>query len=151
MSQSPPTASTDFDDDSAGASLLSGWRWPAALLGITSVVAHLPVIPEHVREAPYMGALFGVYCLAALALVALLLLADTLTRYVLLALVSATAVLTYVATRLVAFPQLAGDVGSWGDPFGLLAITAEAGTAAACALALARSRRLGSPAAPGGP
>lgn len=121
--------------------VLSGWRWAAVLLAMASVVAHLPVIQEHVRDAPYMGVLFAVYCLAALVAAAALLLAEQRSRYVLLAAVTAAAALTYVLTRLVAFPQLAGDVGHWGDPYGLAALTAEVAAATACVLALRRAPR----------
>ena len=42
-------------------------RWAAAVAACLAAAAHLPVLVDHVREAPYMGILFVVFSLAALA------------------------------------------------------------------------------------
>jgi hypothetical protein len=39
----------------------------------------------------------------------------------------AAALLAYGATRLVAFPLLADDVGAWFEPLGIVSVIAEAG------------------------
>lgn len=124
-------------DSATGApGLFSPWRWVAVGAAVVAAVAHLPVTPEHLHEAPYMGALFAAFALAALAGAAALLLADTAPRYALLGSLCAVAVATYAATRLVAFPQLADDVGNWTDPLGIVSVATELAAAAACALAL---------------
>jgi len=68
-------------------------------------------------------------------------------------LVCGAAIVGYVATRLVAFPQLADDVGNWLEPLGVVAVLSEAvvvgaavrlltsGRTAAPALAIARNDR----------
>lgn len=107
---------------------------------MTAAAAHLPVTPQHLQDAPYMGVLFVVFALAALAAAAGVLLADTAVRYALLAALGAAAVLTYATTRLVALPRLADDVGRWLDPLGVLSLAAEL-LAVAAALAALRGRR----------
>jgi hypothetical protein len=54
--------------------------------------------------------------------------------------VCGAAVATYAATRLVAFPQLADDVGSWFEPLGVVSVVAETAVVAA-ALWLWRAQR----------
>lgn len=126
------------DDPSDVPALWSAWRWPAATAAIIAAGAHLPVLGEHVREAPYMGVLFAVFSLGVLGLAAALLYADTVRRYMLLAGWSLLAVGTYAASRTVAFPRLERDVGNWSDPWGLLALTAELTVAGCCAAAIRR-------------
>lgn len=126
------------DENEWPAGLWSHWRWPASVGAIVAALAHLPVMADHVQEAPYMGVLFAVFALGALALAAALLLADTTARYVLLGGWCLLAVLAYVATRLVAFPQVEHDVGHWADPWGIAAIAVELTVAACCAAAVRR-------------
>ena len=37
----------------------------------------------------------------------------------------AAAVMTYAATRIVAFPQLGDDVGNWGERLGIVSVVSE--------------------------
>lgn len=76
------------------------------------------------------------FCLLALTGAAAVLLADTAVRYLLLAGLCTAAVLAYAATRLVAFPQLAGDVGNWLEPLGVISVLGELAVVAAAVLAL---------------
>jgi hypothetical protein len=46
----------------------------------------------------------------------------------------------YAATRLVAFPQLADDVGNWMEPLGVVSVLSEA-VVVACALMMLRRTR----------
>ena len=125
----------------AGADLWSRWRWPASVAAVAACLFHLPVMDEHLSEAPYMGVLFAVFSLVVLGLAAAIQLADTPRRYLLLGSWCLLAVLTYAATRLVAFPQLEHDVGQWIELWGLLAIGAELTAVACCAAALHAGRR----------
>jgi FtsH-binding integral membrane protein len=58
----------------------------------------------------------------------------------------AAGVCAYVATRLVAFPLLADDVGNWAEPLGLVCIVAE--TAVVVLVAVSMRRATTPPAVP---
>lgn len=131
-------ADDDADEEGWEPGLWSGWRWPASTFAVAASLAHLPVMDEHLQDAPYMAGLFALFSLAVLGLAAALLLADTAVRYVLLGGWCLLAVLVYAATRTVAFPQLQADVGNWVDAWGLVALGAELAVAACCAGALSR-------------
>ena len=53
-------------DEFLWAPLRSRLRWWLAALSVISVVAHLPVLSEHLREVPYIGVEFMVLILACL-------------------------------------------------------------------------------------
>ena len=116
-------------------------RWVVVTALLLAAAAHVPVTEHHMAEAPYMGLLFVAF--AALCGAFAVLLAWEPTRGVLLAAaaVCGAGVLTYAATRLVAFPQLAHDVGHWNGPLGVLAVLSELVTTAA-ALAMVRRQSL---------
>lgn len=50
------------------------------------------------------------------------------------------ALVTYAATRVIAFPMLADDVGNWAETWGLVSISFEALTVAVGGYALSRTR-----------
>lgn len=95
-----------------------------ALLG--AAAAHLPVISEHLAEAPYMGVLFVLFSSACVLLAAALISLDNRVLYQISALTCAAAIGAYVTTRLVALPMLADDRGNWLEPLGVMSMTAEA-------------------------
>lgn len=101
-------------------------RWVLAPAALVAAAAHLPVIGPHLAEAPYMGVLFIVLTAACLALAVAAMVRDTMAVYALAALTCALAILGYIATRLVAFPMLADDVGNWFEPMGVLSVASEA-------------------------
>jgi hypothetical protein len=103
----------------------SSWRWLLVPALVAAAAAHLPVIPEHLEEAPYMGALFILLSCACVVLAATLISFDSKVVYALAVLTCALAVAGYIATRLVAFPMLSDDVGNWTEPLGLVSISAE--------------------------
>lgn len=105
----------------------------------TAAAAHLPVIPEHLHEAPYMGVLFALFSFSCLATAAALILSNDRRLYAVVGALCGSAVLAYALTRLVALPQLADDVGNWGEPLGILSVACELG-AVALALRLRRAR-----------
>lgn len=101
-------------------------RWVLAPAALVAAAAHLPVIRPHLAEAPYMGVLFIVLTAACVALAVAAMVRDTMAVYALAALTCALAILGYIATRLVAFPMLADDVGNWFEPMGVLSVGSEA-------------------------
>lgn len=115
---------------------------PVAGALIASAAVHIPVIPEHLQSATYMGIAFTAFVYAALAVSAWLLVSDRSEAPLAAAGLAGAAVLTYAATRFVAFPALADDVGNWLEPLGVLAVAAELLTVATAVLVL-RSRRTG--------
>ncbi len=111
---------------------------------LTAAAAHLPVIAPHLAEAPYIGVLFVVLTAACVGLASVAISWDPPAVYALSAVTCGLAVLAYAATRLLSFPMLAGDVGYWLEPLGVLSIAAESVVVltAACALiAATRPRR----------
>ena len=101
-------------------------RWVLAVAAIVAAAAHLPVIGPHLTEAPYMGVLFIVLTAACVALALAVMIRDTMAVYALAALTCTLAIVGYIATRLVAFPMLADDVGNWLEPMGVLSVGSEA-------------------------
>lgn len=100
-------------------------RWLLAPAALVAAGAHLPVIGPHLTEAPYMGALFIVLTAACALLATATLLRDSAAVQALSVITCGLAVAGYVATRLVAFPMLADDVGNWLEPLGLISIASE--------------------------
>lgn len=120
--------------------LPSGPRLGLAGLLIAAAAAHLPALTEHLRTVPWMGWLFVAFILAALAAAATILMRDTPLPVRVAGCLAAAALLAYAATRLVSFPQLGDDVGTWGEPWGVVASALEVG-ALVCALLQIRARR----------
>jgi hypothetical protein len=116
-------------------------RAPGYVLAAAAVVAalaHVPVIGSHLEEAPYMGVLFVALTAACTVLAAAALLRGGRAVYLLTVLTCGLAVLGYAATRLVAFPMLADDVGNWLEPLGVVSIVSESIAVAAALVALRR-------------
>ena len=101
-------------------------RWLVALAALVAAGAHLPVIAPHLSEAPYMGEEFIVLTVACTLLAVAVPTCDSVAAYALAALTGALAIAGYLATRMVAFPQLSDDVGNWLEPLGIVSICAEA-------------------------
>jgi hypothetical protein len=92
---------------------------------VVAAAAHVPVIGEHLREAPYMGVLFAVFTVACAGLAAVAMARPNAAVYAAAASLCGGAVAVYAATRLVAFPQLADDLGDWFTPLGMVSVAAE--------------------------
>ncbi|MDQ1748101.1 MAG: hypothetical protein QOD07_2364 [Frankiaceae bacterium] len=122
---------------------VSTLRWPTAVALLVAAAAHVPVVPEHLREAPYMGALFvGFTAVAAALAVVLAVRGSASVPFVLSGLLCAAAVGMYCLTRVVAFPQLGDDVGNWGETAGVVSLASEAAVVALSAAYLrGRGRR----------
>jgi hypothetical protein len=102
-----------------------GIRWGVIGLLLVAALAHVPVVPDHLREAPYMGVLFILFSVAAFAVATMLAAQPSRVWYLAAVVLCVAAVGAYVATRLIAFPELADDVGAWTEPLGLVSISAE--------------------------
>ena len=113
-------------------------RWVLAAAAVTAAVAHIPVIGSHLEEAPYMGVLFVVLTGACAVLAASALIRGGRAVYLLTVLTCGLAVVGYAATRLVAFPMLADDVGNWLEPLGVVSIVSESIAVAAALVGLRR-------------
>jgi hypothetical protein len=100
-------------------------RWGVIGLLLVAALAHIPVVPDHLKEAPYMGVLFIFFSIAAFAVATVLAARPSRGWYSVAVVLCVAAVGAYVATRLIAFPELADDVGAWTEPLGLVSISAE--------------------------
>lgn len=126
-----------------GPSLDSRFRPVVVLAAVIAAAAHIPVIAPHLAEAPYMGALFILLTTACLVLAATLTFHDGPVVYGLSVLTCGLAVIGYAATRLVAFPMLADDVGNWLEPLGVVSILSETVVVVSASLALCVARSQG--------
>lgn len=104
----------------------SAWRLLAAAGAIAEAVAHIPVIENHVSEAPYVGVLFALVTVAGFLLAILLLTSDSRAVWVSTLVVSALALAAYVLSRTIGLPQIEDDIGHWADALGTMAIVGEA-------------------------
>ncbi|WP_170133292.1 hypothetical protein [Arthrobacter livingstonensis] len=102
---------------------------------IVAGAAHIPVIPAHLHEAPYIGVLFIVLTAASFVLAAVLALGDVSVAYFSTAAVMALALLAYVVSRTIGLPQIGDDIGNWLEPLGVVSVIAEA-TACLSAIAI---------------
>ena len=105
--------------------LHSDWRWPAAALLAEIAAVHISLVPQHLREAPYAGALFVALSAGALVTAAALLICDDRRVWQSAALLAGGAIVAYVASRSIGLPSLADDVGDWLNPLGGAAVLAE--------------------------
>lgn len=108
-----------------GKALRSPARLPTAVVLLIVAVVHVPVTPEHLEEATYIGVLFIALSVACVALAALLLIVDSHPVWLATVTVNALAVMAYVASRSTGLPQIGDDVGNWTEPLGMAAVLAE--------------------------
>ncbi len=119
----------------------SAFRWPAAALMIVTAAVHIPLIREHLEEAPYLGVLFIALSAACILLAAAVLTMDTPVTWSAVGLVSVLALAGFLASRTVGLPEVGDDVGNWSDPLGYPAMVAETLAAVLATVVLTRSRR----------
>lgn len=133
-------------DNVLGPRLGSPYRPLVVVAALVAGFAHVPVIGPHLDEAPYMGVLFVVLTVGCLVLAATLVLYDGPRVYALSIVTCGLAIIGYAATRVVAFPMLADDVGNWLEPLGILSIAAESVVVAGALCAIRHGRRMPNPA-----
>lgn len=118
------------------APLGSPLRYPAAVLALTAGLAHVPVTPTHLQEAPYIGVLFILLTVACVLLAALLLIADSVAVWATVGGICLLAVAAYIISRTIGLPLMADDIGNWLDPLGVVSVLTESsvGALAGCAI-----------------
>lgn len=102
-------------------------RAPITVGLLVVAVIHVWLIPEHLGEAPYAAWLFLALALACLAL-ALTTTTGTSAAPAATVLVMALSIAAYVESRTLGLPQMADDVGNWGEPLGIVCLAAESVT-----------------------
>jgi len=95
-------------------------RYPAAAGAVVAATAHLPLIPQYLAQAPYMGLLFVAVMVAFLVLGWALLRIDVTPVWAATGATAGLAVATYATSRSVPLPRLADEVGRWTEPLGLV-------------------------------
>ncbi|NVM99582.1 hypothetical protein [Arthrobacter sp. SDTb3-6] len=102
--------------------------------------AHIPVIPGHLHEAPYIGVLFVLLAAASFTLAGVVAFRGTPEACILTTAVEALAVTAYVISRTAGLPLIGDDVGNWLEPLGVVSVVAEL-VACVAAVALCRNMR----------
>lgn len=115
-------------------------RWGAAALLVVVALVHLPLVPAHLKEAPYVGWLFIAFVLICVALAVALVLADTSVVWLASGSFTLAALVAFLVSRTVGLPQLGDDIGNWTDPLGYPAMASEALMAGLATLILIRRR-----------
>jgi hypothetical protein len=114
-------------------------RWAASVLLLVTAATHIPLVPEHLEEAPYIGVLFIALSVASVVLAVVLIVADTPAVWAATGVMTALAVVAFVVSRTVGLPQIGDDIGNWTEPLGFPALAAEALAAVVAAVALQRN------------
>lgn len=116
-------------------------RFPAALLALVAGLAHVPVTPEHLNEAPYIGVSFIALTVVCALSFAALLLSDSAAVWLVIGVTCGLAVVAYVVSRTVGLPLMGDDVGNWLETLGVVSVTTETGVAVLSAYVLTRKWR----------
>lgn len=118
--------------------LHSPWRWVAAVLLLVNAGVHVPLVHEHLEEAPYIGVLFIVLIVACIVLAAVIAFVDNVWVWGGAAVVSTLALLAFVISRTIGLPEIGDDVGNWTEPLGYPTLASEALIIVTTALVLTR-------------
>jgi hypothetical protein len=119
--------------------LHSPLRWACALALLVTAGTHIPLIPEHLEEAPYVGVLFIVLSVVSIALAALVMVRDVPLVWVASGTVALLAVAGFLVSRTVGLPQIGDDIGNWTEPLGYPALVGEVATVVLAGLAIRRA------------
>ncbi len=120
--------------------LRSPWRWLAAALLVTTAAVHIPLVGEHLEEAPYIGVLFIVLSATCILLAAAVLAFDSVAVWAAAGVVSVLALVGFLLSRTVGLPEIGDDIGNWTEPLGYPALAAEALTVLLASAVLSTSR-----------
>lgn len=86
---------------------------------------HVPLIGEHLEEAPYVGWLFIVLSAVSVVLAVLLVVRDSRAVWLAAGVTTLLAFVAFVLSRTIGLPQIGDDIGNWSEPLGFPAIVAE--------------------------
>jgi hypothetical protein len=100
-------------------------KWVASFLLLVAAATHIPLIPEHLEEAPYVGWGFILLSVVCIVLAVAIVLVDNPGVWLLSGAVCLAAVVAFLASRTVGLPQIGDDVGNWSEPLGIPAVAAE--------------------------
>jgi hypothetical protein len=101
-------------------------QWCASFLLVVAAGTHIPLIRDHLEEAPYVGWLFLLLSVVCLVLAVAILVVDRPGVWLLSGAVCLAAVVAFLASRTVGLPQIGDDVGNWTEPLGIPAVASEA-------------------------
>ena len=118
----PPRVDRNHRGDPSRTSTL---RVPVAVAALLAAALHVPGTMPHLRTAPYMGVAFVAFMVATSVGALALLDHDRRRHYGVLGGLCAAAIVTFVATRLVALPQLGDDVGRWTESTAVASLISE--------------------------
>ena len=113
-------------------------QWCASFLLVVAAAAHIPLIQDHLKEAPYVGWGFILLSVTCLVLAVAMLFLESPGVWLLSGAVCLAAVMAFLASRTVGLPQIGDDVGNWTDPMGFPAVTSEVLMTALAAVHLRR-------------
>jgi hypothetical protein len=116
-----------------------GRRWFAVALLLAVAAIHVALVPQHLHEAPYAGALFVALAAGAIATAVGLIVSPLRLAWLSAGALSFGAVCAYVVSRSVGLPSLQDDVGDWLNPLGVAALLTEAATFVVCVAARPQS------------
>ena len=94
-------------------------QWLASFLLLVAAGTHIPLIRDHLDEAPYIGWLFILLSVVCIVLAVAILFVDSPSVWVISGAVCVAAVVGFLASRTVGLPQIGDDVGNWSDPLGI--------------------------------
>lgn len=105
------------------------WRWLVIVALTTTAGIHITLVPQHLREAPYAGALFIALSASALTAALLLAMRDHQLAWLAAGTLSLAALVGYLASRSIGLPSLTDDIGDWLNPLGIVASLCETAVA----------------------
>lgn len=117
-------------------------QWCASFLLLVAAGTHVPLIRDHLAEAPYVGWLFIALSVVCVGLAVAMVLVDSPGVWIVSGAVCLAAVVAYLASRTIGLPEIGDDVGNWTEP---LAIPAVASEVLMVLLAYAHLRRVARP------
>src|SRR4051794_36161425 len=100
-------------------------RWGAAGLLLVAAGAHMPLVQEHLTEAPYVGWSFLLLSIVSVALAVWVVLTDRTDTWILIGAVCLAALVGHLASRTMGPPEMGDAVGTWTEPMSFPAVTAE--------------------------
>jgi hypothetical protein len=118
--------------------LHSPLRWIAALMLLATAATHIPLVPEHLEEAPYIGMLFVALSAASLVLAVLVVLADTSAVWAATGAMTLLAIIAFLTSRTLGLPMIGDEIGNWTEPLALPAVAAESAAFMAAVAVLRR-------------